>query len=121
MELLVSEMMLEVWAILGTLLGTLLLVAALLWASTRVLAQGRAAWAALRGHVPDVLAAVDEPGDRLNAQLGRLTRVPPAVWAAFLPAFVEALAAGLDRALAEPSRSHGEGDGAAMPVPRQET
>ncbi len=101
MDVLVSDVMLELWSVLGALLATLLLVAGTLWASARVINQGRAVWGALRGHVPDVLAAVDDPGDAVNRRLARATRVPPAVWAAFLPAFVSALAEGLDRALAE--------------------
>ncbi len=94
-----SELMITVWSLLGSLLGTLLLVAGSLWASAQVIAQARRVWGAVRGHVPDVLAAVDEPGDALTARLGQVTQVPAAVWAAFLPAFIEALAAGPDRAL----------------------
>lgn len=87
------------WGLLGTLLGTLLLVAALLWAGARVGEQGRALWRSVRGQRAAVIGAVDEPADPLIAQLAALTRVPPGVWAAFLPAFLNALAAGLDRAL----------------------
>lgn len=110
MEIWHTELMITVWSLLGSLLGTLLLVAGSLWASAQVVAQARRAWGAVRGHVPDVLAAVDEPGDALNARLGQLTHVPAGVWAAFLPAFVEALAAGLDSAF---EVDDGPGDPAA--------
>lgn len=98
MNLWEADVLIALWSVLGTLLATLLLAAGTLWASAQVAAQVRRVWGALRGHVPDVIAAVDDPGDALNVQLGRLTRIPPGVWAAFLRAFVEALAAGLDRA-----------------------
>lgn len=93
-----SDVMVMVWSALGALLATLLLLAGTLWASTVVMRQVQQGWHSLRGHVPDVIAAVDQPGDAINVQLARLTHLPPEVWAAFLSAFVEALAAGLDRA-----------------------
>lgn len=97
----VADEMLTVWTLLGALLGTLVLVAGLLWAGTQVTGQARALWRALRGHRAAAIAAVDEAADPLIVQLARLTTVPPDVWAAFLPAFLTALAAGLDRALGE--------------------
>mgnify|MGYP001397613357 FL=1 len=98
-EELFSERTWALWGLLGTLLGTLLLVAALLWTGARVSEQGRALWRSVRGQRAALIAAVDEPGDPLIAQLAALTRVPPGVWAVFLPAFLSALAEGLDRAL----------------------
>ncbi len=97
----VADEMITVWALLGALLGTLLLVAGSLWAGARVTEQARALWRTLRGHRAEVIAAVDEAADPLIVQLARLTTIPPPVWAAFLPAFLAALAAGLDRALGE--------------------
>lgn len=99
-----SEQTWALWGLLGTLLGTLLLVAALLWTGARVGEQARALWRSVRGRRAAVIAAVDEPADPLVAQLAALTRVPAGVWAAFLPAFLSALAEGLDRAL------NGEGE-----------
>ncbi|MEL7673535.1 MAG: hypothetical protein AAGU78_07335 [Chloroflexota bacterium] len=98
-EELFSERTWALWGLLGTLLDTLLLVAALLWTGARVSEQGRALWRSVRGQRAALIAAVDEPGDPLIAQLAALTRVPPGVWAVFLPAFLSALAEGLDRAL----------------------
>lgn len=98
-EELFSERTWALWGLLGTLLGTLLLVAALLWTGARVSEQGRALWRSVRGQRAALIAAVDELGDPLIAQLAALTRVPPGVWAVFLPAFLSALAEGLDRAL----------------------
>lgn len=100
-DTLVSEPMLAVWSLLGALLGTLLLVAGSLWASALVTRQTRALWHALRGQREAVVTAVDEPTDPLIAQVAALTHIPGAVWAAFLPAFFNALADGLDRALSE--------------------
>ena len=88
----------QVWTALGALAGTLTLLALTLWLGARVAEQGRALWRTLRGHVPQVLAAVDEPSDPFNAALGRWTGVPPQVWAVFWPAFVRALASGLEQA-----------------------
>jgi len=98
-DTLFSEQTWVLWGLLGTLLGTLLLVAALLWAGARVGEQARALWRSVRGQRAAVIAAVDEPSDPLIAQLAALSRVPAGVWAAFLPAFLTALAEGLDRAL----------------------
>jgi hypothetical protein len=101
MEMLLSDQMLAVWAVLGSLLGTLLLAAAMLWAGTQVTHQGRALWRAVRGHQAEIIAAVDEPGDPLVVQLARYTSIPAPVWSAFLPAFLKALADGLERAAGE--------------------
>jgi len=94
METLLSDQMLAVWAVLGSLLGTLLLAAAMLWAGTQATHQGRALWRAVRGHQAEIIAAVDEPGDPLVVQLARYTSIPAPVWATFLPAFFKALAEG---------------------------
>lgn len=104
-EELFSERTWALWGLLGTLLGTLLLVAALLWTGARVNEQGRALWRSVRGQRAALIAAVDEPADPLIAQLAALTRVPPGVWAVFLPAFLNALAEGLDRALNSPDHA----------------
>lgn len=109
MDTWIAGEMLDVWRLLGALLGTLVLVAGLLWAGTQVTGQARALWRALRGHRAEVIAAVDEVADPLIVQLARLTTIPPAVWAAFLPAFLTALAAGLDRALGENGETAGQG------------
>lgn len=97
MEIWQSDLMITLWSVLGTLIATLLLLAGTLWASAALTEQGRRIWRTLRGHVPEVIAAVDQPGDPVNVQLARLTQLPPGVWSAFLTAFVEALAAGLDQ------------------------
>lgn len=104
----VSAVVAQVWTLLGALAGTLTLLALTLWLGARVAEQGRALWRAVRGHVPQVLAAVDEPGDPVNAALGRWTGVPPQVWAAFWPAFVRALADGLNQTLEGEAASSGE-------------
>jgi hypothetical protein len=101
MQTLFSESTLQIWALLGTLLGTLLLFAGSLWASRQITQQARELWHTLRGHTPAIIGAVDETTDPLIGQLARLSPVPAAVWATFLPAFFEALADGLDRVLAE--------------------
>ncbi len=98
-EELFSERTWALWGLLGTLLGTLLLVAALLWSGARISEQGRALWRSVRGQRAALIAAVDEPADPLIAQLAALSHVPAGVWAVFLPAFLNALAEGLDRAL----------------------
>lgn len=99
MHTMIAEPTLAIWSLLGTVTGTLLLTAAALWASKQITQQARALWQALRGHTPDVIGAVDEPTDSINEQLARMSSVPAAVWAAFLPAFLGALAAGLDTVL----------------------
>lgn len=96
-----TDVMVTLWSVLGALLATLLLLAGTLWASAALGGQVRRIWRALRGHVPQVIAAVDQPGDAINVHLARLTQLPPGVWSAFLTAFVEALAAGLDQAAAQ--------------------
>jgi hypothetical protein len=101
MEALVSDQMLAVWAVLGSLLGTLLLAAVTLWTGAQVTRQARALWHAVRGHQAEIIAAIDQPGDPLVVQLARYTSIPAAVWVAFLPAFFNALAEGLERAAVE--------------------
>ncbi|RPI98996.1 MAG: hypothetical protein EHM39_07300 [Chloroflexi bacterium] len=97
----VSEPMLAVWSILGALLGTLLIAAMTLWAGAQVTRQARGLWTAVRGQRAAVVGAVDDPTDLLVRQFASITPIPAAVWAAFLPAFLNALAEGLDRALKE--------------------
>jgi len=58
-------------------------------------------WSAVRGQVPTVLEMVDEPTDAANVKLENVSHIPAAVWAAFLPTFLNALATGLDAALKE--------------------
>lgn len=101
LENMITGDVLAVWRLLGALLGTLLLVAGSLWAGAQVTAQARALWRAVRGVHPQLVAAVDDPADPLLVQLERLSSVPAAVWATFLPAFLNALAEGLDRALGD--------------------
>jgi hypothetical protein len=91
-----TETILAIWSLLGTVAGALVIIAAALWASKTILLQARALWQTVRG---DVISAVDEPTDPLNRALERLSSVPAGLWAAFLPAFFEALAAGLDAVL----------------------
>lgn len=101
MHRLFSEPMLAVWGLLGTALGTLLILALTLWAGRQFARQARELWRTLRGRHDEIVHSVDEPTDPVIVQLERVSRVPAAVWAAFLPAFLNALAAGLDRALAD--------------------
>ena len=101
MHRLFSEPMLAVWGLLGTLLGTLLILALTLWAGRQFARQARELWRTLRGRQAEIVHSVDEPTDPVIVQLERVSRVPAAVWAAFLPAFLNALAAGLDRDLAD--------------------
>jgi hypothetical protein len=84
---------------LGTLLAALLILAAILWAGKQTILQGRGLWLALRGKTPALISAIDQPADPMIAQLSTATRIPAEVWAAFLPAFIQALASGLDAAL----------------------
>ena len=100
MDVMVAEPALAVWSLLGTALGTLLLAAATLWAGAQLTRQAREVGP--MSHVAAHIAALDEPTDPLIAQLAGLSRVPAAVWAAFLPAFLSALAAGLDQVLTGP-------------------
>lgn len=95
----ISAPMLEVWRLLGSLLGTLVILVATLWASQHLLVQARTVWRTIRGSQDAILAAVDEPGDPLIRPLAQLSSVPDVVWAAFLSAFFRALATGLDQAL----------------------
>ncbi len=92
-----SALVVQLWTLLGALAGTLTLLALTLWLGARVAEQGRTFWRALRGHVPQVIAAVDEPSDPLNLALGRWTGISPQVWATFWTAFVRALADGLSQ------------------------
>jgi hypothetical protein len=101
LEMMISDPMLDVWRLLGSLLGTLLIVTATLWASQQLLGQVRALWRVVRDYKEDIVAAVDEPTDPFIRQLAQLSSVPDVVWAAFLSAFLNSLAAGLDQALAE--------------------
>ncbi len=97
----VAGPVLELWALVGALLGTLLLLAGTLWAGERVAGQVRAIWRAVRRSRPTVIGALDEPSDALIRRLEAATGVPAEVWIALLPALLEALADGLDRALVE--------------------
>lgn len=95
----VGEPVIELWGVLGALLGTLALLAGTLWAGRQVPAQARALWLALRGHRAAVVAAVDEPLDPLVTALAQASHLPAGAWAVFLPAFLNGLADGLDRAM----------------------
>jgi hypothetical protein len=103
----VSDQALVVWSALGTVLGTLLILAATLWASRALVEQARAVWRVARGERAALVAVLDEPGDPLIARLEAITGLRAAVWAALLPAFLNALADGLDRALADESLEPG--------------
>jgi hypothetical protein len=94
-----DETTVYVWSLLGTVLGTLLMAAALLWASKKVIQQVGSLWRVLRGHQDEVLRGVDEPGDPFIRRLEAITTIPGEVWAAFLPAFLRALAQELDTLL----------------------
>jgi hypothetical protein len=96
-----SQQALDIWGLLGTLIGTLLLLALTFWAGKHVTRQARELWHTVRGHKAALIHAIDEPTDPAVVTLAQVSPVPAAVWAAFLPAFVNALAAGLDQALAE--------------------
>lgn len=100
-----SPQMVEVWALLGSILGSLLaillIVAATLWASTQVTQQARGLWAAIRGHHAQIVAQVDDPTDAINAQLAQITPIPAGVWAAVLPAFLNAFSDALSTAFLE--------------------
>jgi hypothetical protein len=71
--------------------------------------QARDLWYYARQYQPRLLAAVDQPSDPFNVALDKLLdKALPGDWdaraAVFLPAFLNALAAGLDNALAAPPR-----------------
>lgn len=97
----ISAQALDVWSLLGTLIGTLLLVAVTFWAGKHVTRQARELWQAVRGHKDALIASIDEPIDPAVVKLAQVSPIPAAVWATFLPAFFDALASGLDHALAE--------------------
>ncbi len=94
-----EDTVLTLWQVLGALVGTLLVLAVLLWAGRQTVGQARGLWLALRGEIPVLVGAVNEPGDPAVRELARLSHVSPAVWAAFLPAFFEALSAALDQVM----------------------
>ena len=97
----VNGSVLDLWSLVGALLGTLLLLGGTLWTGERVAGQVRAIWRAVRGYRAPVVAALDEPSDALIRRLEGATGVPAAVWVALLPALLEALVDGLDRTLGE--------------------
>jgi len=101
--------MVEVWSLLGSLLGTLLILAATLWASKQIMQQARGLWAAVRGYEPQIIAQVDDPTDAIIAQLGRITPIPADVWAKVLPAFLSGLMDALAAGLEQPPDTPGEG------------
>ncbi|HEX3053228.1 MAG TPA: hypothetical protein VHP83_21395, partial [Aggregatilineaceae bacterium] len=68
-----DETVLTLWQVLGALLGTLLVLAALLWAGRQTIGQARGLWLALRGEVPALVGAVNEPSDPAVLELARLS------------------------------------------------
>lgn len=106
-DVLVTDQALVLWGALGTVFGTLLLLAGTVWAGKLCTTQARDLWRTVRGHRADVIAAVDDSTDPVIARLAEALPIPAGVWAAFLPAFLTALADGLDHALVV---SEGEGD-----------
>jgi hypothetical protein len=75
---------------------------------------------------PRLIAAVDQPGDPFNVALDKLLdKALPGDWdqraSVFLPAFLNALAAGLDNALAAPPREVAIPVSAPAPVTVQTT
>ena len=93
----------EFWQVIGYVIGALiaLLVAAVV---ARYSAKfGREAWLELRGHVPAVLEAIDEPGDPIIMLIDRyLPGKNDVALAAFLSAGLRALADILDKRLDVP-------------------
>ena len=73
LETLFSEDTWALWGLLGTLLGTLLLVAALLWSGARVNEQARALWRSVRGQ----RAAICHDRDADQGLCARLSRRRP--------------------------------------------
>ena len=112
MDTWIAGEMLDVWRLLGTLLGTLALIAASLWAGARVTEQARALWRALRGHRAGDLrpGRASRPADR---QLARLTAVPPGCGRRS-PAFL-ALAAGWIARWGRTAKRRGEGGKGVSP------
>ncbi|MCD4687506.1 MAG: hypothetical protein K8S97_16370 [Anaerolineae bacterium] len=106
-----EQMTLKLWGWLGAGLGTLLITGAIVWAGKYLTLQARGLWQALRGHQAALIAAVDEPQDAVNVQLAQLSGVPAAVWAAFLPAFLSAVADGLASAADMPREAAPPGAG----------
>ena len=86
---------LQVWSWLGTVLGTLVLAVAVLWAGKQLTVQALGLWHVLWAHESHLKAAVDEPTDTVNQTLARVSGVSAEVWAALLPAMLEALVNGL--------------------------
>ena len=91
-----EETTLDLWAYLGTALGTLLLAAALAWSGKQFARQMRELWVVLRGHRELIEQAVDQPTDPVIQRLAQLMALPPDVLVAFSSAFLRALADGLD-------------------------
>lgn len=103
-----EDTLVYVWAGLGTVVGTLILVAAMLWASKATLQQAREVWQVLRGYRRVVEAGIDDPSDPLIRELARLSQLPPGLWSAFLTTLLRALADGLDELWALSSESASE-------------
>ncbi len=91
-----EETTIYVWTGLGAVVGTLMLVAVMLWASQTTLRQARAMWQLLRGYRANLESKIDEPTDSLIRELARLSTLPPTLWSAFLTALLRSIAEGLD-------------------------
>ena len=96
-----EQALIYVWSGLGGVIGTLVLVAVMVWASKTTLRQLRDLWHVVRGHRDDLMAGVDQPTDPLIRALARLTGLPPTVWTALLSELMRSLADGLDTMLEE--------------------
>lgn len=94
--------LLQLWSLVGTALGIVLVVTVMAWGCKQTIRQVRDIWLELRHHQKMWLAAVDEPDDVLVRRLAALSSLPPEAWTAFLTAFLQALAGAMDALVASP-------------------
>jgi hypothetical protein len=85
----------ELWAFIGVIIGTLVLViggfAVTALAGTKMLEYGKMFWAEVKGQRAKIYSAVDEASDTIPQEIAKLTPFPdsPEMWSAMLKAAVE--------------------------------
>lgn len=105
-----EQTLVYVWSGLGAAVGTLALMAAMLWTSKAMLQQIRDLWRVLRGYREEVAAGIDEPTDPVIRELARLTALPPSVWSALLTGLLRSVADGLDTLTTDSSENVASGE-----------
>lgn len=84
---------------LATIAASIVLVAVSLVAVRVGVGNLRKAWQLVRGELPAFVGQLDEATDPFIRKLELNTGIPAAVWVSLLPAFLNALGEGLDKAL----------------------